>query len=150
MARQPDNESGVLSAPVAGGPRWYRARILFAGPFAALVPPATIGVVSLIIMLLGGGRQSAVAGLIGIVISAPGLLLLGAPIADSSTYPMALLISAVFWAVIGIIAAWRATRRPIAAWPDFWREYLLLWIATAIGAAVGIGIAAARIGGTLL
>ena len=104
----------------------------------------------MVIMLSGGGRQSAVAGLIGIVISAPGLLLLGAPIADSSTYPMALLISAVFWAAIGVIAAWRATRRPIAGWPDFWREYLLLWVATAIGAGAGIGIAAARIGGTLL
>lgn len=101
-------------------------------------------------MLLGGGRQSAVAGLIGIVISAPGLLLLGAPIADSSTYPMALLISAIFWAAIGVVAAWRATRRPIAGWPDFWREYLLLWVATAVGVGIGIGIAAARIGGTLL
>ncbi len=99
---------------------------------------------------MGGGRQSAVAGLIGIVISAPGLLLLGAPVADSSTYPTALFISAIFWIAVGLIAAWRATRRPIAGWPDFWREYLLLWLATAIGAGVGIGIAAVRIGGTLL
>lgn len=150
MARQPDDPPSALSAPVAGGPRWYRARILLAGPFAALVPPLTIGVVSLIILLMGGGRQSAVAGLIGIVISAPGLLLLGAPVADSSTYPTALFISAIFWIAVGLIAAWRATRRPIAGWPDFWREYLLLWLATAIGAGVGIGIAAVRIGGTLL
>ena len=150
MPRQPDDELRTPLAPVAGGPRWYRARILLARPFAAIVPPATIGLVSLIIMLLGGGRQSAVAGLIGIVISAPGLLLLGAPIADSSTYPMALLVSAIFWAAIGVVAAWRATRRPIAGWPDFWREYLLLWVATAVGVGIGIGVAAARIGGTLL
>ena len=150
MPRQSDDDLRTPLAPVAGGPRWYRARILLAGPFAAIVPPATIGLVSLIIMLLGGGRQSAVAGLIGIVISAPGLLLLGAPIADSGTYPMALLVSAIFWAAIGVIAAWRATRRPIAGWPDFWREYLLLWVATAVGVGIGIGVAAARIGGTLL
>ena len=150
MAQRPTGETGATSAPVAGGPRWYRARILFGGPFAALVPPSVIGVLSLLVMVLGGGRQTAIAGLVGTVVSAPGLLVMGAPIADSSTYPAAILVSAIFWTAIGFIAAWRATRRPIAGWPDFWREYLMLWLATAIGAGLGIGIAAARIGGTLL
>ena len=150
MTTRSESEPVSTAAPVAGGPRWYRGRILVAGPFAALAPPSVIGVLSLFVLLLGGGRQSAVAGLIGTVTSAPGLLLVGAPIADSSAYPMAILLSAVFWVVMGFIAAWRATRRPIAGWPDFWREYVFLWLATAIGAGIGIVIAAARIGGALL
>ena len=150
MATRSESEPVLTATPVAGGPRWYRGRILVAGPFAALAPPAVIGVLSLFALLLGGGRQSAVVGLMGTVISAPGLLLVGAPIADSGAYPMAILLSALFWAVVGFIAAWRATRRPIAGWRDFWREYLFLWLATAIGAGIGIVVAAARIGGALL
>jgi len=60
------------------------------------------------------------------------------------------LISVIFWTAIGVIAAWRATRCPIAGWPEFWREYFLLLAATAIGAGVGIGIGAARIGAVFL
>lgn len=112
--------------------------------------PAVLGSFSWIVLTLGRGRQSAVLGLIGAIISAPGLLLAGAPISGSETYPKAILISVVFWLIIGLIAAARATRRPIAGWPDFWREYLLLWIAVAIGAAAGLGIAVAMIGNALL
>ncbi len=63
---------------------------------------------------------------------------------------MALLLSALFWIAVGFIAAWRATRGPIAGWPEFWREYVFLWLATATGAGIGIVIAATRIGGALL
>jgi hypothetical protein len=114
------------------------------------VPPSVIGVLSLFILLLGEGQLSAVVGLIGTMISSPGLLLVGAPIANSSSYPMAVLLSALFWIAVGFIAAWRATRRPIAGWPEFWREYVFLWLATATGAGTGIVIAATRIGSALL
>lgn len=150
MTSRSECEASLAAAPVAGGPRWYRRRIRAVGPFAALAPPTVIGVLSLFILLLGEGRLSAVVGLIGTMISGPGLLLVGAPIANSSSYPMALLLSVLFWIAVGSIAAWRATRRPIAGWPEFWREYVILWLATATGAGIGIVIAAARIGNTLL
>ena len=150
MISRSECEASLVAAPVAGGPRWYRRRIRAVGPFAALAPPTAIGVLSLFILLLGEGRLSAGVGLIGTMISGPGLLLVGAPIANSSSYPMALLLSVLFWIAVGSIAAWRATRRPIAGWPEFWREYLILWLATATGAGIGIVIAAARIGNTLL
>ena len=150
MISRSECEASLVAAPVAGGPRWYRRRIRAVGPFAALAPPTAIGVLSLFILLLGEGRLSAGVGLIGTMISGPGLLFVGAPIANSSSYPMALLLSVLFWIAVGSIAAWRATRRPIAGWPEFWREYLILWLATATGAGIGIVIAAARIGNTLL
>ncbi|MEC7383646.1 MAG: hypothetical protein VX526_03065 [Actinomycetota bacterium] len=150
MTTSSESEPVSTAAPVAGGPRWYRRRIRVVGPCAALVPPSVIGVLSLFILLLGEGQLSAVVGLIGTMISSPGLLLVGAPIANSSSYPMAVLLSALFWIAVGFIAAWRATRRPIAGWPEFWREYVFLWLATATGAGTGIVIAATRIGSALL
>ena len=87
MISRSECEASLVAAPVAGGPRWYRRRIRAVGPFAALAPPTVIGVLSLVILLLGEGRLSAVVGLIGTMISGPGLLLVGAPIANSSSSP---------------------------------------------------------------
>ncbi|MGB0821554.1 MAG: hypothetical protein ACPGR3_03230 [Ilumatobacteraceae bacterium] len=55
MTTRSESEPVSTAAPVAGGPRWYRGRILVAGPFAALAPPSVIGVLSLFVLLLGGG-----------------------------------------------------------------------------------------------
>jgi hypothetical protein len=135
---------------VVGGPRWYRTRILLGGPLVGLSAPLALGLVALMTLRLGSGRMSAVLGLLAGVIAAPGLLVVGAPIADESSYPVAIALSVAFWVVIGVIAARRAIRRPIASWRDFWLQFTFLGLATAIGAIVGMAIAAARIGETLL
>lgn len=116
----------------------------------ALVPPALLGAVALVVLWIGSGRLSALIGLLAGVTAAPGLLAVGAPIAEQSTYPAAIVASIVFWAVLGLVAAWRATRRPVASWRDFWTAYLWLAIAVVIGAGVGIVVAAARLGESLL
>ena len=144
-----DAESSPTTA-VVGGPRWYRTRILIGGPLVGLSAPLTLGLVALIVLRLGSGRMSAVLGLLGGVIAAPGLLVVGAPIADESSYPVAIALSVAFWVVIGVIAARRAVRQPIASWRDFWLQFTFLGVAAAIGAIVGMAIAAARIGETLL
>jgi len=147
---RPGDIDDAPPAPVVGGPRWYRTRLLVGGPFAALVPPAVLGLIALTVLWAGSGRMSALIGLVAGVTAAPGLLAIGAPIAEQSTYPTAIIASAVFWAVLGLVAAWRATRRPVATWRDFWGAYLWLAAAVVLGAAIGIVIAAARLGESLL
>jgi len=44
----------------------------------------------------------------------------------SGTYLPAIGLSALGWLGIGMTASFRATRRPVATWRDFWREYLWL------------------------
>jgi hypothetical protein len=116
----------------------------------ALAPPAVLGLVAVVVLWAGSGRVSALVGLVAGVTAAPGLLAIGAPIAEQSTYPAAIVASAVFWAALGLVAAWRATRRPVASWRDFWAAYLWLAAAVVLGAALGIAIAAARLGESLL
>ena len=76
----------------------------------AVVPPAVLGGVALVVLWFGSGRLSALIGLLAGVTAAPGLLAVGAPIAEQSAYPIAIAASVLFWAVIGLTAAWRATR----------------------------------------
>lgn len=142
--------SHAVEPPVVGGPRWYRTRLLIGGPVVALVPPAALGAIAIVVLWAGSGRLSALIGLLAGVTAAPGLLAVGAPIAEQSTYPTAIIASMVFWAVLGLIAAWRATRRPVASWRDFWAAYLWLAIAVVLGAGIGIIVAAARLGESLL
>ncbi len=142
--------TSTFDTAVVGGSRWYRTRLTLGGPAVALAPPLTLGLVALVVLRVGSGRLSAVLGLLGGVIAAPGMLVIGAPIADEGSYPTAILISIVFWAIIGLIAARRAVRRPFATWRDFWLQYSLLAAATAVGAIVGMVLAAAKIGETLL
>ena len=54
------------------------------------------------------------------------------------------------WVVVGIVAARRATRSPVATWSDYWREYL--WLAAGIWLGVVVAVVAIRltIGGALL
>jgi hypothetical protein len=145
-----ESPSPSTAGVVVGGSRWYRARLLVAGPAIALVPPLVLGITALVVLRVGSGRLSAVIGLLSGVVAAPGLLVIGAPIADESSYPMAIVISVGFWALLGFIAARRAVRRPFATWYDFWLQFSFLAIAAAVGAIVGLVIAAARIGETLL
>lgn len=123
---------------------------MIGGPVLGIVPPLALGLISLIVLRVGSGRMSAVFGLLTGVIAAPGMLIIGAPIADEGSYPTALILSLVFWVAIGAIAARRAIRRPFACWRDYWWQYTLLAVATAMGALIGLAVAAARIGETLL
>ena len=145
-----ENQPASSADVVVGGSGWYRARLLLAGPAFALVPPFALGMFALVVLRLGSGRLSAVIGLLSGVVAAPGLLVVGAPVADEGSYPMAMAISIAFWAVMGVIAARRAVRRPFATWRDFWLQFSFLALAATVGAIVGLAIAAARIGETLL
>jgi hypothetical protein len=110
-----------------------RVRIRTLVPFVALVPPAVLGLASLVLMRDNVSTARGVLGFGLAVLAAPALLVFGAPLTDTDTYGPAVLASAAFWLLIGTIASWRATRRPVAGWADFWREYLWLAVPAWLG-----------------
>ncbi len=88
-------------------------------------------------MMLRGHTSTArgVAGFVFAILAAPGLLVVGAPLTTGSgAYVPAILGSAVVWFAFGVVAARRATRIPVAAWGDFWREYI--WMAAGLWVGV--------------
>jgi hypothetical protein len=109
-----------------------------------------LGGIALLSLWLGDGRNSGLIGLFAGSTAAPGLLVAGAPFADESRYPLAVLGSVPLWLLLGYLAAWRATRRPIATWSDYARELLYLTIAVAIGTTVALFVAAEVVGQSLI
>jgi hypothetical protein len=132
------------------GPRWYKRRIRLLGPLYGLLPMIAMGAVALVSLKAGDGRNSGLLGLFAGTTAAPGLLVAGAPLADESRFPLAILASVPLWLILGFVASRRATRRPVATWADYGRELVYLTIAVAIGAAVALLIASRYVGDSLI
>ena len=111
---------------------------------------AILGATSLIALRAGEGRTSGLIGLISGVSAAPGLLVAGAPLADGSQYPLAVIASVPLWLLLGFLASRRATVRTMAGWADYSRELLWLTIAVILGAAVALIAATAILGESLI
>ena len=135
--------------PLLAGPRWYRSRIRSFGWLVGLVPPAVVGAAAWLALRLADDRWSGLVGLFGGVVAAPGLLVAGAPLADESGYPLAVLASSPLWLMIGWLASRRATRSPMATWREFWREYTWMFVGVAAGAAGSLIAATAILGESL-
>jgi hypothetical protein len=135
---------------VIEGPRWFRTRIRSQGPFAALIAPAVLGAIALIALNVGDSTASGLVGLVLGVFAAPGLLAVGAPFSSPALYPVGVGLSVVLWLVVGYLAARRATRNPMASWPDFWRNYWWLAVGIWIGATAALVIARYTIGEALI
>lgn len=128
--------------PLVEGPFWYRSRLRRWGPLLGLVIPGVLGAIAFAALRLSESAWSGAVGLIGGVFAAPCLLLVGAPFGERSLYPVAVVASAVLWLLIGFLASRRATRHPMATWPDFWRHYAWLAGGVWVGCAVALGAAA--------
>ncbi|MET0458160.1 MAG: hypothetical protein ABW195_02865 [Ilumatobacteraceae bacterium] len=139
-----------MSRYVFEGPRWYRSRIRSRGPFLALVPPAVLGVLALLLLNVFNGKTSGYGGLLLGVFAAPGLLAVGAPFSSDSVYPIGVTLSVMLWLVVGAIAAARATRNPMATWTDFWRNYAWLAGGIWVGAIAALVIARFVVGDALV
>lgn len=73
------------------------------------------------------------------LLALPCLLVFGVPLTSgSATIALSVVTSAVLWMALGAIAAARATRRPVAAWSEYWRE--LAWSAAAVWVGLGAGV----------
>ena len=134
-----------IHQPVPLGPRAYRSKLRGAGPVVALLPPAALGLFSLLLLRGNTSLGRGVAGFLAAVLAAPGLLVAGAPLrSGSGVYLGAVAGSAVLWMIVGAVAARRATRLPVASWRDYWREYA--WLAV----GVWLGVIAALVAVNLI
>ena len=106
---------------------------------------ALLGAVAWLSLRIGDGRdESACSALVAGVSAAPGLLFVGAPFADDSQYPMAILASIPMWLLLGLFASRRATRSTVASWRDYWREMTFLTLAVVLGAIVALAVGDVR------
>jgi hypothetical protein len=130
--------------PVPLGPRAYRSKLRGTGPAVALVPPAVLGLISLLLLRGHTSLVRGIAGFLTAVLAAPGLLVAGAPLRSGrAVYLGAVAGSAVLWMIVGAIAANRATRMPVASWRDYWREYL--WLAFGVWLGVFVALLAVNL-----
>ena len=116
----------------------------------ALIPPGIVGAIAYFSLRLFDTTWSGVVGLVGGVMAAPGLLAAGAPFGDRDMYPLAVLASGVLWLLVGLLAARRATRNPMATWGDFGRHYAWMLAGVWLGALAALGVAALTISDSLL
>lgn len=135
---------------VIEGPRWFRTQIRNRGPFIALVPPLIMGALALALLNLFESSTTGMTGLVLGFFAAPALPAVGAPFSSSSLYPLAIGISVALWLMLGLIAARRATRDPMATWSDYWRNYWWLAGGVWLGASVAMFVARFVVGGQLL
>jgi hypothetical protein len=131
-----------MNARVPQGARAYRSSIRRLGPLMAAAPAAAMGVAALVLV---HGNTSAGRGALSFVCAiaaAPALLVYGVPLSHGNgTYLPAIGLSTLGWLAIGVLASFRATRRPAATWRDFWREYL--WLAAGVWLGTGFALLAA-------
>jgi hypothetical protein len=132
--------TGIRPLPVVPhGPRAFRFRLRRIGGFAALAPAAALALLSFLFLRNNTTAVRGVAGFVAATLAAPALMPFGIPLAnDASRMLLGILVSVVLWFGIGVVAARRATRSPVATWRDFWREYL--WLAGGIWLGVLAGL----------
>lgn len=125
--------------PVPDGPRAYRTKIRASGPLLALVPPALLGLAGIVLLRGNTTLPRGIGGFLAALFAAPVLPIVGAPFrSDTSVLLVGVGLSAVVWFVIGVVAARRATRSPIATWRDFWGQYS--WLAAGVWCGVLIAL----------
>ncbi len=120
-----------------------RGRVRRRGPFVALVLPAVLGVVALVLLRGSATTASGVFGFVLAVLAAPLLPAFGAPLrTGSGAVTLAVATSALLWFVLGAVAAARATR-PVGGWGRFWTEYL--WLAACAWGGALLAVVAANL-----
>ena len=112
--------------------------------------PGVIGAVAWLSLRASDAAWSGPVGLLGSYLAAPTLLAVGAPFADRALYPIAALAAAVIWFLIGLLAARRATRHPMATWGDYWRHYAWMVAGTWAGVIAALAFATLTVGDAVL
>ena len=80
-----------------------------------------------------------VTGFAATVLAAPALLAAGVPLTTApGRFAIGVAVSVALWLAVGLVAARRATRSPVATWRDFWREWL--WLAAGLWLGVVLGL----------
>ena len=140
-------------APVPLGPVAYARKLRRGGwLMALLVPAALLGLTALAKVTLTCPTGQLCSNRVATNWVLPGLalptaILWGIPLrGGTARYIGVVASSAVLWAILGVWAAGRATRRPIATWRTWFREYAFLLIGVWLGVLAGLVALGAIVG----
>lgn len=124
----------------------HRAMLRRRGAFAALRIALALAFSGGVLVALPGPLLGAV-GFLLLVMAAPTLSVLGVPAVTSPLiYAAGAATSIALWLVIGRLAARRATRRAVASWAEWRREFLPLAAGVWFGSLLALGLAAFVLG----
>jgi len=114
------------------------------GGAVAVVASLLLALIGLVLVALPG----PLTGVIGFLLLAlPVLPIVGVPaVSAASSYFLATVASCVLWFAVGHLSSRRATRRAIASWPEWFREYRPVAIGIWIGALLALGVSAIVLG----
>ena len=116
------------------------------GGVVAVAMSASLALVGLILLALPGSLLGMLGYLV-LVIALPVLSIAGVPaVSTFASYTLATLASAAIWFALGHVSATRATRRAVAGWPEWAREFRPLAIGVAIGAVLALALSAIVLG----
>lgn len=146
----------TLAAPVPMGPVAYARNLRRLGWLAGLIVPAVL----LGLTMLAKNRFPCTTGtcttgfatnwvLPGLAL--PTAMLWGIPLLGSTARVVGVFAtSALLWALLGYLAARRATLRPVASWRTWCREFAVLLLGVWLGVIVGLLALGALVGKSLL
>jgi hypothetical protein len=116
------------------------------GGAVAVAMSASLALLGLILLVL----PSSLLGMVGyliLVIALPVLSIAGIPaVSTFASYAIATVASAAIWFGLGQVSAIRATRRAVAGWPEWAREFRPLAIGIAIGAVMALALSGIVLG----
>jgi hypothetical protein len=93
------------------------------------------------------GTLTGVIGFLLLVAAVPVLPIVGVPaVSATSSYVLATVASCALWFAVGHLSSRKATRRAIASWPEWFREYRPLALGIWIGALLALGVSAIVLG----
>lgn len=124
----------------------HRTKLRQRGGAAAVAISMALALGGAVLVALPG-PLTGVVGFLLLVAALPALPIVGVPAVSSfSSYLLAALASWALWFAIGHLSARRATRRAIASWPEWIREYRPLAIGMWVGALLALGVSAVVLG----
>jgi hypothetical protein len=116
------------------------------GGAVAVAMSASLALLGLILLVL----PSSLLGMVGyliLVIALPVLSIAGIPaVSTFASYAIATVASAAIWFGLGQVSAIRATRRAVAGWPEWAREFRPLAIGIAIGTVLALALSGIVLG----
>lgn len=124
----------------------HRSRLRTRGGLYATAGGLGVALLGALLLALPG----TLLGFVGFALVFAGLPVLpmtGAPIVSSTTtYLVAIVASGALWFLLGHVSALRATRRAVASWPEWIREFRPLALGVWAGSLVALALGAIILG----
>ena len=117
------------------------------GGATAIGLAVAIAIAGRVVGFVIGGAAGGSLAFVALVAAFPVMPVLGVPAADGSARLVtAMVASLAIWWVLGQMAAARATRRPIAGWREWGREFAVMGSGLWLGAVGAVVLAAIALG----